>query len=184
MTQTAVPPKHRRSTTTGGTTRRRFTVKRLLMLTIIAPGPVRHPVPVLLDAADRAVQRQVAAQPTRRRCCPADFTLGALQAGAGLEHGRAGPGRGRLRRRHQLLAVPAELGHRRRRHHRRPGVLLRDGRLRLRPHALARPGQDLRPVPRRADGPADLHHAAELPADQAARPAEHPVRASSCRSCS
>ena len=43
-------------------------------------------------------------------------------------------------------------------------VLQRDGRLRLLPDALARPRQGLRALPCCADDPADLHHAAELPA--------------------
>ena len=38
---------------------------------------------------------------------------------------------------------------------------------------LARPGQGVLPVPDRADGAADLHHAAELHPDQEPRPAEH-----------
>ena len=38
---------------------------------------------------------------------------------------------------------------------------------------LARPGHRVRPVPGRADGAADLHHAAQLRPDQGPRAAQH-----------
>ncbi len=54
-----------------------------------------------------------------------------------------------------------------------PGLLQRDGSLRLLPAPLARPEQRLRPLPGHHDGPADLHRAAQLPHDQEPGPAQH-----------
>ena len=95
-----------------------------------------------------------------------------VQAGAGAVDDRGGAGAGRLRRGGELLAVPAQLVGRGDDHDGLPGVLQRDGGVRVRPAALARPGQGVRVVPGRADGAADLHHAAELRADQEPRAAE------------
>ena len=53
------------------------------------------------------------------------------------------------------------------------GVLQRAGGLRVRPAPLARTEQGVRPVPGRADGPADLHQPAELHHDQEPRTAQH-----------
>ena len=99
-----------------------------------------HAVPVLLDAAHRALHREVA---VRRPGLAAAGRLHprGVQAGARPGDSGRGPGRGRLRRRGQLLALPAQLVHRRRLCHRRPGVLQRAGGVRLRPAAVAGPGQ-------------------------------------------
>ena len=132
----------------------------------------RDDLPVLLDAPHRTVQQRLAG---RERQQPAAGRLHPrrLQAGPRAADRRGGHRRGRLRRRHQLLAVPAQLRHLRHRHHRRAGLLQRDGRLRLLPAALAGPERGLRPVPGHHDGPADLHRPAQLPDDQEPRPAQH-----------
>ena len=158
-------------------------MKRLLLLTIIALVffVTLFPFYWMLRTA-LSNGKSLASNPSS--LLPADFTWGAFKRVLGLstvEQAQAEGGSGAdinfwlYLRNSVIVSVAITAGQ---------VFFSRDGRLRLRPDALPRPGQDLRPVPRRADGPADLHDDAELPADQAARPAEHPDRASSCRSSS
>ena len=140
-------------------------IGRVCAWTIICPGHLHHPLPVLLDAATALSNgKSLASNPSS--LLPADFTWGAFKRVLGLrtvEEAQAEGGSGAainfwLYLRNSVIVVGVDHG--------RAGVLLRDGGLRLRPDAVARPGQGLRPVPGRVDGPADLHDAAELPAGQ------------------
>ena len=105
---------------------------------------------------------------------PADFTWGAFKRVLGLsdlEEAQAEGGSGAainfwLYLRNSVIVAT--------RHHRSARSFFSA----MAAYAFARlrwPGRDLvfAPVPGRPDGPADLHRAAQLPADQAPRPAEH-----------